>query len=254
MLRFSLSQKLRLSLGLGVVLACAGSPVRASTGTVAERPLVPRLELIAPDRAAELPPELRAQGGAPSFAEALGLPQAAGSHKVQLHWVVREGGGLSGYRVTLVAAEGLPGNLAARWWVTPGQGIPVGSGLTAYSAEVSLALDESAPVAAAIEAIDLSGHAVLLGVRRAVAEADAAPQSSLAARPDALSAGPTAVPFSRAAPTAHAAAPAAALFSTPPAAVTPVPPAAFARTSDHGGPVCDRGPPAMRLTTSLTGA
>ncbi len=254
MFRHSPSLAVGRSLALGLLLACASGPAGAAREDLAETPAAQRFELIPADRAAELPPELRAHGGAASPAEELGLPLAAGSHRVQLNWVVREQGELSGYRVTLVAGDGLPGNLAARWWVAPAAGVPVGDGLTAYSAELALALDEPAPVAAAVEAIDLSGHAVLLGVRRSIAEADPTPQSSLAARPDAFSADPTAVSFSRAAPTAQAAAPTSTHFSLPPAAGVPAPPGAFARTSHHGGSVSGRGPPAERLTTSRTGA
>lgn len=254
MSRFSPSPKVGLSVALGLLLASTSGPAQAAWQASDEAPASHDFELIPAEHAGELPPELRAQGAVPSLAESLGLPEASGRHTVQLHWVVREHGDLSGYRVTLVAADGLPGNLAARWWVAPAEGVPVGHGLTAYSAEVALALDEPAPVAAAVEAIDLSGHAVLLGVRRSVAEADPAPPSSLAARPDALSAGPTAVAFSRATPTVSAAAPASIRISLPPAAGVPAPPAAFARTSDHGGSISGRGPPAERLTTSRTGA
>ncbi len=119
-----------------------------------------------------MPAELRARETAPSFAEALGLAEASGSHKVRLRWVVRDERDLAGYRVTLVAAEGLPGHLAARWWIPPTQGVPLGDGRIAYSAEISLALDGQTPVAAAIEAVDAVGHPIVLGVRRAVAEAD----------------------------------------------------------------------------------
>lgn len=254
MFRHSPSPAVGGSLALGLLLACASGPAGAAWEDLAETPAAQRFELIPAERAAELPPELRAQDGTASPAEELGLPQAAGSHKVHLNWVVREHGDLSGYRVTLVAADGLPGNLAARWWVAPAAGVPVGDGLTAYSAELALALDEPAPVAAAVEAIDLSGHAVLLGVRRSIAEADPTPQSSLAARPKELAAGPTSVPFSCATPTAPAAAPASIHFSLPPAADVLAPSTAFARTSDHGGSVSGRGPPAERLTTSRTGA
>ena len=254
MSRFSPSPKVGLSVALGLLLASTSGPAQAAWQASDEALASHDFELIPAEYAGELPSELRAQGAAPSLAEALGLPEASGRHTVQLHWVVREHGDLSGYRVTLVAADGLPGNLAARWWVAPAEGVPVGHGLTAYSAEVALALDEPAPVAAAVEAIDLTGHAVLLGVRRSVAEADPAPSSSLAARPEELSASLTAVPFSRAAPTVPAGAPVSTLFTLPPAADVLSLPAAFTHTSDHGGSVSGRGPPAERLTTSWTGA
>jgi hypothetical protein len=254
MIRFSPSPQVGLSVALGLLLASASGPAGAVWSADDEATATRHFELVPTGRAAQLPPELRAQGGQPSLAEALGLPEAAGRHTVQLHWVVREGAGLSGYRVTLVAADGLPGNLAARWWVAPAEGVPVGDGLTAYSAEVALALDEPAPVAAAVEAIDFSGHAVLLGVRRSVAAVDPAPAETLNARPSAVSTNPTAVPFSRAAPTAHAAAPASTLFSLPAAARAHAPRAAFAHTSFQGGSASGRGPPPARRTTSWTGA
>ncbi|MEO8196412.1 MAG: hypothetical protein ABI689_06790 [Thermoanaerobaculia bacterium] len=245
-----LSPKVGLSVALVLLLASASASVSAATGPApaGAAPAVQRYALIPADQAAELPPELRAQSAALSFAEALGLTEAAGSHKVQLHWVVREGRDLSGYRLTLVAANGLPGHLAARWWVAPAAGTPLAGGLTAYSTELSLALDEPAPIAAAIEAIDLSGHAVLLGVRRSVAEVDPAPQKARAAHSEALSARPTVLQASRLAPTAPAAAANSSLYPIVAAATLAAPAMAPLPKLEPGGAVSPRGPPAEPVT------
>lgn len=249
MSRFSTSPRIALSLVLGAVLASAAGPVRASREAVAETPGVLRFELVPADHARELPPELRAQAGAISPAEALGLAEAAGSHKVQLHWVVREHGDLSGYRVTLVAADGLPGNLAARWFVEPTAGVPVGEGLTAYSTELSLALDEPAPVAAAVEAVDLAGHAVLLGVRRSIAEAEPPPSAALSASAQAPSAGPIVLQTGRFAPTVSAAESSPSSYPERETARLAAPPTTLPANLEPGGAVSPRGPPTETVTT-----
>ena len=249
MIRFSPSPQVGLSVALGLLLASASGPAGAVWSADDEATATRHFELVPTGRAAQLPPELRAQGGQPSLAEALGLPEAAGRHTVQLHWVVREGAGLSGYRVTLVAADGLPGNLAARWWVAPGDGVPVGDGLTAYSAEIALALDEPAPVAAAVEAIDLSGHAVLLGVRRSVVEADPESRHLLPARSESLSAEPPVLQTSRLVPTACAAPATTASYPSLAAARLAAPPTTLPAILQPGGAVSPRGPPTETVTT-----
>ncbi len=249
MIRFSPSPKVGLSVALGVLLASASDPAVAAGGFADDSASGRQFDLIAPERAAELPAELRAQNASPSPAAALGFAEAAGSHKVQLHWVVREHGGLSGYRVTLVAADGLPGNLAARWFVEPGTGIPLGDGLTSYSTELSLALDEAAPVAAAVESVDSEGHATLLGVRRSVAEAEPSPLQARSAAGDALSANPTVLQASRFAPTARAAAASPVCYPMLAAARLAAPPATLPSHLDSGGAVSPRGPPTATVTT-----
>lgn len=249
MIRFSPSPKVGLSVALGVLLASAGDPALAAQSLADNSASGRQFDLLAPERAAELPAELRAQNASPSPAAALGFAEAAGSHKVQLHWVVREHGGLSGYRVTLVAADGLAGNLAARWFVEPGTGIPLGDGLTSYSTELSLALDEAAPVAAAVESVDSEGHATLLGVRRSVAEAEPSPLQARSAAGDALSANPTVLQASRFAPTARAAAASPVCYPMLAAARLAAPPATLPSHLDSGGAVSPRGPPTATVTT-----
>lgn len=248
MSRFSTSPRVGLSVALGLLLASASGPVQAGWQALDELPTSHNFELIPAEHAGELPPELRAQGAAPSLAESLGLPEASGSHKVQLHWVVREHGDLSGYRVTLVAADGLPGNLAARWFVAPAAGVPVGEGLTAYSTELSLALDEPAPVAAAVEAVDLAGHAVLLGVRRSIAEAEPLPSAALSASAHAPSAGPTVLPTGRFAPTVSAAESSPSTYPEFEAARLAAPWTTLPANLEPGGAVSPRGPPTETVT------
>lgn len=249
MSRISTSPWIALRFALGALLASAPGPICASQQAAAETPGVPCFELIPADHARELPPELRAQGAATSPAEALGLPEASGSHKVQLHWVVREHGDLSGYRVTLVAADGLPGNLAARWFVAPTTGVPVGDGLTAYTTELSLALDKPAPVAAAVEAVDLAGHAVLLGVRRSIAEAEPMPSAARSASAQAPSAGPTVLQTGRFAPTASAAESSPSSYPELQAARLAAPWTTLPANLEPGGAVSPRGPPTETVTT-----
>jgi hypothetical protein len=249
MKRYSPSPKAGLSLALGLALACASGPLRASFEPLDEEtPALQSFELIPDERSGELPAELRAQQSPPSFAEALGLASASGSHTVHLHWVVRENRGLSGYRVTLVAADGLPGHLAARWWIPPTQGEPLGDGLTAYSARISLALDGQAPVTAAIEAVDVVGHAVVLGVRRAVAEADPGPRQAISAQPESISANPIVLLVNRLAPSARAAAASPVPDPQLPGALVAGPMATFLSSLDPKGAVTPRGPPTACVT------
>lgn len=243
------SPKFGLSVTLGVLLASASGPAGASLSLADNSVSARHFDLLAPERATELPAELRAQNSPSSAAEALGFAEAAGSHKVQLHWVVREHGGLSGYRVTLVAANGLPGNLAARWFVAPQAGVPLGDGLTAYSTELSLALDQAAPIAAAVEAVDSEGHATLLGVRRSVAEAEPSPRQVRSAAGDALSATPTVLQASRFAPTARAATTSPFCYPTLAASLHAAPPATLPLHLQPGGAVSPRGPPTATATT-----
>jgi hypothetical protein len=248
--RFSPLSKAGLSVALGLLFASASAPVRASFASIDRAaPTLQSFELIPAERARELPAELRAHEAAPSFAEALGLDAASGSHRVQLHWVVREGRGISGYRVTLVAADGLPGHLAARWWIPPTQGIPLGNGLTAYSAEVVLALDGQTPVTAAIEAVDSAGQATVLGVRRAVAEADTVPAAAISALLQTISLNQTTLLGSRQAPAARAATASPASYPSLPAAVVSAAPAARLSSLDPDAAASPRGPPMERVTT-----
>ena len=248
MIRFSPSPKVGLSVALGFLLASASDSAVAARGFADDSAPGRQFDLIAPERAAELPAELRAQNAPASPAEALGFAEAAGSHKVQLHWVVREHGGLAGYRVTLVAADGLPGNLAARWFVEPQAGVPLGDGLTAYSTELSLALDEAAPIAAAVEAVDSEGHATLLGVRRSVAEAEPSPLRARSAASTGLSANPTVLQASGFAPTARAATTSPFCYPTLAVARLAAPPATLPLHLEPGGAVSPRGPPTATVT------
>ena len=249
MIRFSPSPKVGLSVALGLLLASVSGTAGAARGFANASASSPQFDLIAPERSAELPAELRAQNASPSPAAALGFADAVGSHKLQLHWVVREHGDLSGYRVTLVAADGLPGNLAARWFVATAAGVPVGDGLTSYSTELSLTLDEPAPVAAAVEAVDLAGHTVLLGVRRSIAEAEPMSRQVCAAGADLLAAGPTVLQASRFAPTARAATGSTASYpSFAPARLAALP-ATLPANLEPGGAVSPRGPPTETVTT-----
>ena len=243
----SSSPKARLSIALGLLLASVAGPAIALEGRSAEVAAGDRFELIPAERASQLPAELRVHEGAPSISEALGLSQATGSHTVQLRWVVRENRAPSGYRVTLVAADGLPGHLSARWWVSPAQGTPIADGLTAYSAEISLALDGQTPVAAAIEAVDAAGQTMVLGVRHAIAEADPGPRHALRSRPEAISANPTVLLANRLAPSARAAT-ASAGSIPPPGALVASAPTAFLAIIDPDGAVSPRGPPTERIT------
>lgn len=245
------SPRFGLSVALGALLVSVGGSAGAAPAAPADFGAAggSRLELIPAARASALPPELRAVVDVPSVAEYLGLAEAAGSHRVQLRWVVREHGALSGYRVTLVAADGLPGNLAARWFVEPATGVPVGDGLTAYSTELSLALDEAAPVAAAVEAVDSEGRATLLGVRRSVAEAEPSPLQARSAASTGLSANPTVLQASGFAPTARAATTSPFCYPTLAAARLAAPPATLPLHLEPGGVVSPRGPPTATVTT-----
>jgi hypothetical protein len=250
MVRGPLSPKVGLSVALGLLLASASAPARASfdgrdDATSAYR----SFELIPSGRANELPAELRANDAAPSFAEALGLQAESGSHTVQLHWVVREGRGLSGYRITLVAADGLPGHLAARWWVAPQQGTPLAGGRTAYSAQISLVFAGRAPVSAAIEAVDDLGHAVLLGVRRTFAEADPEPPGVLAARGEASALRAIALQTNRLAPAVRSATTSSSTYPSLPGAAVGLPPANFFPALVPDGAVSPRGPPESGITS-----
>jgi hypothetical protein len=250
MVRSPLSPQVGLSVALGLLLASASAPAGAAldgrdVATAAYR----SFELIPPGRADVLPAELRANDEAPSFAEALGLQAESASHTVQLHWVVREGRGLSGYRVTLVAADGLPGHLAARWWVAPNQGTPIGGGRTAYSAEISLVFVGRAPVSAAIEAVDDLGHAVLLGVRRTFAEADPEPPGTLAARHETSSVRPTVLQSNRLAPAVRSATTTSSTDPFLPGAAVGPPPASYFPALVPDGAVSPRGPPESGITS-----
>ncbi len=248
MLRISLRPKVSLSVALGLLFALASTPARASMVRVnGPEPAFRSFELIPPDKAGELPSELRADEGAPSYADSLGLAETGDGHKVRLTWVVRENRELSGYRVTLVSADGIAGHLAARWWVQPEQGIPAGEGLKAYSAEISLSFAGQAPVAAAIEAVDTAGHAVLLGVHRSIVEADAR-RSTIKSRAEAISGNPTVLQVGRLAPAARAAS-SSPLFrpspsETPDGAWSPP----LVSSLDPDGAVSPRGPPAAGIT------
>ncbi len=245
------SPRFGLSVALGALLVSVGGPAGAASAAPADFGAAgeSRLELIPAARASALPPELRAAVDVPSVAESLGLAEAAGSHRVQLRWVVREHGALSGYRVTLVAADGLPGSLAARWFVEPAAGVPVGDGLTEYSTELLLALDEAAPIAASVEAVDPAGNATLLGVRRSVVEANPAPLQARSAAGDSLTANPTALQAGRFAPTARAAAASPVCYPMLAAARLAAPPATLPSHLDSGGAISPRGPPEETSTT-----
>ena len=247
--RYSPMSKAGLSVALGLLLASASAPARASFEPLDEAaPTLRTFELIPAERAGELPAELLAREATPSFAEALGLSAASASHKVRLRWVVREERDVAGYRVTLVAAEGLPGHLAARWWIPPTQGIPLGDGRVAYSAEISLALDGQTPVAAAIEAVDSVGHPVVLGVRRAVAEADPGSQRTISALTEASSLHSAALLANPTAPAARAATASPGSYPAQPGAIVAAAPAALPSSLDPDGAVSPRGPPAERIT------
>lgn len=249
MVRILPSPKVGLSLALGCLLASASVPARAEWSPANESALGRPFDLVAADRAAELPAELRAQEVPAAPAAVLGLADAAGRHRVKLHWVVREHGDLSGYRVTLVAPEGLPGHLAARWFVAPAAGVPLGDGLTAYSAELSLALDEPAPISAAVEAVDLAGHSVLLGVRRSIADAEPTPRQVGPVRSESWTASPVALQANRFAPTAQGAASSPAFYPPVTAARLAAAPATHPKSLEPGGAVSPRGPPTETVTT-----
>ena len=166
-MRFALALRtVGTSFALGCLLAPGSLSAEAVGFEVDPALAAPPFELLTADHLTDLPIELRPEPGVSSPADALGLLSNGGSHTVQLHWVVREHGELAGYRVTLLAPEGLGSHAAARWWIAAGAGTDVDSGLRSYSAELSLALDGPAAVAAAVEAVDAGGHAQLLGVRR----------------------------------------------------------------------------------------
>jgi hypothetical protein len=246
---FSPSPKACLRVALGLLLGCASGPLAASFEPRDDAAPAPQsFELIPAERAGELPVELRAQDNVPSFAEALGLPAASGSHKVRLQWIVRENREPSGYRVTLVAADGLPGHLAARWWIPSTQGIALGNGFTAYAAEIVLALDGEEPVAAAIEAVDSAGLATVLGVRHTVATADPAADIAIIARPETSSLHPTALLANRLAPAARAATVAQASYPSLPGAVVAATSAARLSSLDPDAAASPRGPPTARVT------
>lgn len=243
------SPKFGLSVALGVLLVSVGGPAGAAPAVLGAAAGESRFELIPASRSAALPPELRAAAEAPSIAESLGLSETSGSHRVQLRWVVREHGALSGYRVTLVAADGLPSHLAARWFVEPRAGVPMGDGLTAYATELLLALDEAAPIVAAVEAVDPAGNATLLAVRQSVVEANPAPGRVDSARTESLDGCPVALGASRLAPAVRVAS-AIPFFHLPLALRLPASLAAnLPQQQDSSGAVSPRGPPAATVTT-----
>lgn len=243
------SPRAGLSVALGLLAAAIAGPAFATGEIGFGASARQRFELISADRATELPPELRPRGDSLSIAEALGLEEASAGHTVHLRWIVREKLGLSGYRLTLIAPDGLPGHLGARWWVAPSQGIPVGDGLTAYSAEIALAFNGGVALTATIEAVDAGGHAVLLATRRSMAGADAKLPPSLSARPFAASAAATALLFSRMAPSARSAALAPTLYPLPSVGLAAAPLAVFSWRLEQGGSVSGRGPPPLGVTT-----
>lgn len=250
MFRPPVSSRTGLSAALGLLLVCASAPAWAGVEDWNEEaPRFRSFELIPSDRASELPSELRASDDANSIAESLGLSATAGGHTVRLHWVVREHENLAGYRVTLVSADGIPGHLAARWWVQPDEGRSIGDGLIAYSAEIALAFAGQEPVAAAIEAVDASGNAVLLGVRRSIAQADPEPQGTLSARSEATFRAATVLQANRLAP----AAPATPVAATDDFRAGGAPLGARSAEFVPGAPSSEaaspRGPPTAGITT-----
>lgn len=188
----------------------------AGTGVPARAALPPTFELLPAAQATALPPELRFptsdgdfpvgprrrsgaalrhQPGEPAtgvaaptwpWPSARHLTAPTARHTVHLRWVVREHQAPLGYRVTLAAAAGLPGHLAARWWIPAIDGVPVADGLIAYDAQLVLRLDHPAWVAAAVETIAPNGAAQVLGVQPALTAARPAPTRAFGSPPPAL--------------------------------------------------------------------
>lgn len=245
--RHSSAPKLGPGLALGLLLAAAGGVTNAQSAPAYGAEGARQFELIPSTRAAELPPELRIALPEASPSAALGLATSGGAHKVRLHWLVRESQPLSGYRLTLVSARGLPGNLAARWLVSPEAGIPVAGGLTAYSTEIILNLATPALVAAELEAVDAQGQAVVLGVRRATADPDPVPARLADSRSPAVSAAAGAVFLGRLAPSTKAATLSTDFAPQPRNLNLGTRTDKLDRRPELGGPVPQRGPPEARV-------